>query len=422
MKPSLTRRSLLALGGAATLAACSAPAAQQASAMYVSWYGGNPVHKAMQANLDAFGAGHAGLKITSNGVAFGDYWDRLATETAAKGAPDVFRMSMSYFSEYADRGALLDLGQAAESAIRTKDLDPDVFASGRIGDKLYGIGQSSISHAAFRNPELVASVGGTLPKEWDWKQLAEFATGFAGEAGDGKWGVADIGGNLQMFEVYARQHGTDLFGEQGWVVPDEVVADWFAYWQDLRTAKAAPPGNVTAESGDFETSTLAKGTAPINFGWVQQVTFYQPLVTDAALEVAPLPGDVSGSLKGQFLKALDFWCVSARSSAVEVAEQLIDFLVNDPVAIRSTGLLLGVPPSGAARDALGAAADTAEGRAIAYVEAIADKVGPAPGAWPKGYGQLLTDFTRFNQDIAFNRSTPAKAATDFAAAAKQALS
>lgn len=426
MTTSLSRRALIGLGGVAALAACSnptGPAGQQnqARSMYVSWYGGNPVHQAMRTNLTAFKAQHAGLTVTDNGSAFADFWDKLATETAANSAPDVFRMSMSYLSEYGDRGALLDLSKASGTTIRTNALDADVLASGRIGDKMYGIGQSSISHAAFRNPQLVEKVGGKLPTEWDWQGLADFAKGFAGEAGADKWGVADQGGNFQIFEVFARQHGTDLFNAQGWAVPDEVVADWYAYWHDLRTAKAAPPPNVTAETGTVETSTLAQGKVPITFGWVQQVTFYQPVVKDGTVEVAAVPGDVPGSLKGQFLKALDFWSVSSRSKVPELAQQLIDFLVNDPTAVKTTGLLLGVPPTKAARDALGGPGTTPEGRAIAYVEAISDKVGPAPGAWPKGYGTLLTDFSRFNQDVAFGKSTAAKAAAAFAAAAKQAL-
>src|SRR5690606_10358931 len=80
----------------------------------------------------------------------------------------------------------------------------------------------------------------------------------------------------------------------------------------------------------------------------------------------------------------DFWCISARTAAPEAAASLVDFLLNDPRAVEVIGLTLGVPPSQAARDLLGAEPDSAAGRAIAYVEEPADRVGPPPPAWPVG--------------------------------------
>ena len=375
----------------------------------------------MDANLAAFTTANPTVTITSSHAPFADYWDKLATETASREGPDVFRMSMSYFSEYADRGALLDLTSAAGSAIATADLDPDVLASGTIGDQMMAIGQSSISHATFRNPTLADTVGAKLPEQWDWAALAEFSAGFAGEAGSGKWGVSDGGGNFQIFEVFARQNGSDLFGDSGLAVGQDVIEQWFAYWENLRKSKGAPPPDVTAESGTIETSTLSKGTSAITFGWVQQVTFYQPLVPDADIEVTPVPGGTPGSTDGQFLKALDFWAVSANTKLAEAAQSLINFLVNDESSIKSIGLTLGVPPSARARQLVGADPTSAAGKAIAYIEQVQSTVGPAPAAWPKGYSELLSTFGRMNENVAFGKSDPAKAAAEYVDVAKNAL-
>jgi len=389
--------------------------------LYTSWYGADPVHKAMDTNLTAFGAAHPGVTISTSHAPFADYWDKLATETAGRQGPDVMRMSMSYFSEYADRGALLDLTPAVGSTITTTDLDADVLASGTIDAKMMAIGQSSISHATFRNPTLVDTVGGKLPTEWDWAGLEQFSTGFAGEAGPGKWGVTDGGGSFQIFDVFARQHGSDLFGESGLAVGADVIEEWFAYWDRMRKAKAVPPVYFLAESGTIETSTLAKGMTAVSFGWVQQITFFQPLVKEADLEVAPVPGKTPGSTEGQFLKALDFWAVSSSTKSAETAQQLISYLINDEAAIQSIGLTLGVPPSARARELVGADPKSAAGRAIAYVDRVKAKVGPAPAAWPKGYSELLTAFTRMNENVAFGRSTPAQATGEFVDLAGSAL-
>ncbi|TWD82963.1 carbohydrate ABC transporter substrate-binding protein (CUT1 family) [Kribbella amoyensis] len=422
----LTRRSFLGFG-AATAAAVALPgcgggdSGGSADGLRVAWYGGDPVHKAMDKALADFTADHADLKLSTERAAFGDYWDKLATQTAGRKGPDVFRMSMSYYSEYAQRGALLDLTDKAGSAIKVDTLDKDVAESGRIDGKLMGIGQSSITHATFRNPQLVEKLGGKLPAEWSWDSFATFAKDFAGDAGPGKYGTGDAGGQFQIFEVWSREYGTEVFADGKLAVAKDVIEGWFAYWQDLRKAKAAPGADVTAEGGSFETSQLSKGASPIEFGWVQQLAFYQPLVKDAELVVGAVPGRTAGSLKGQFLKALDFWSVSGTTKNPDGAAQVIDFLVNDDRAVKAIGLTLGVPPSKKSRDLLAAQPNTPAGRAIAYVEQIEQQVGPSPQPWPKGYGELGTVFTRLNQDIGFGRTDPAAAADKFASEAGRVL-
>jgi multiple sugar transport system substrate-binding protein len=422
----LTRRTFLGIGGAAAAAAalpgCGVGGSDGGSggsggALRVAWYGGDPVHKAMAAALAAYTADRADTKINSEHAPFADYWDKLATQTAGRSGPDVFRMSMSYFSEYAQRGALLDLSDKAGSAIRTDALDPDVAGSGRIDDKTMGIGQSSITHATFRNPALVAARGGKLPAEWTWESFATFAKDFAADAGPSNYGTTDAGGSMQTFEVWARQNGSNVFEDGKLAVAKDVVEGWFAYWDDLRKAKAAPPADVTAEGGSFETSQLSKKKSPVEFGWVQQIGFYQPLVKDAELAVGPVPGKT----EGQFLKALDFWVVAATTKNADGAVQLVDFLLNDDRAVKAIGLNLGVPPSKKSRDLLAAEPNSANGRAIAYVESVQSKVGPSPAPWPKGYGELLETFTTLNENVGFKKSNPGAAADKFLSEAARVL-
>ncbi|SDT36488.1 ABC transporter substrate-binding protein [Microlunatus soli] len=425
----LTRRALLGLTAAAAGALATGCSGGKNSgsategAVRVGWYGGDPVHAAMKKALDAYHGKHSGVTISTEFSPFDGYWDKLATQTAGRNAPDVYRMSMSYFADYADRGALLDLSDQLGSAIKTADLDADVAASGKIDDGTYGVGQSSISHAVFSRPAAWQKVGAEVSTaDWTWESFAEAAKGYAGEAGKGMYGTPDVGGNIQIFEPYVRQRGREIFTPDGagLAVQTEDLEEWFAYWQDLRSSKAAPPSSITAETGDFATSLLATGKSPLSFGWVQQITFYAPLVDDP-LEVAALPSPEAGSLSGQFLKALDFWVVSSTSKNQQGALALVDYLINDPGAIKTLGLTLGVPPSKAGRDQLGSDPDSPEGKAIAYVEKIKDKVGKPPAAWPKGYGEIQELFGKLNEDVGFGKSDPAKAAAQFMTEAKQSL-
>ncbi|TDO66568.1 multiple sugar transport system substrate-binding protein [Kribbella sp. VKM Ac-2571] len=407
---TLTRRTLLGLG-AATAAAITVPGCSGKSGpMRVSWYGPDPVTKALNKALDAWKSS-GGAEYTAESAPFDDYWDKLATQTSGNNAPDVLRMSMSYFSDYAGRSALKDLGSLG---IDTSGLDKDVAASGVADGKNYGIGQSSISYSMYVDEGAIKKAGGTVPAQgWTWDKFAEFARDYSGSV-QGSFGSSDQAGNFQLFEVYARQHGTEMFSDDGGklLTTKETVQEWFQYWADLRSAKAAPPQNVSGETTGIEKSLIATGKAPLQFGWVQQVTFYQPLVK-SPLAVLPVPQGKAGDLTGQFVKGLDLWCISAASKDPEDAAKLIGFLLNDEKAIKAIGILLGVPPSKKARDLVSADAGSAGARAIKYVEDLAGKVGPSPKPWPKGYGELLTGFDRIAENIGFGKSNPAAGAQEF---------
>ncbi len=407
---TFSRRTLLGLG-AATAAAITVPGCSGKSGpMRVSWYGPDPVTKALNKALEAWKSS-GGAEYTAESAPFDDYWDKLATQTSGNNAPDVLRMSMSYFSDYAGRSALKDLGSLG---IDTSALDKDVAASGVADGKNYGIGQSSISYSMYVDEGAIKKAGGTVPAQgWTWDKFAEFARDYSGSV-QGSFGSSDQAGNFQLFEVYARQHGTEMFSDDGGklLTTKDTVQEWFQYWADLRNAKAAPPQNVSGETTAIEKSLIATGKSPLQFGWVQQVTFYQPLVK-SPLAVLPVPQGKAGDLTGQFVKGLDLWSISAASKHPEDAAKLIGFLLNDEKAIKAIGILLGVPPSKKARDLVSAEAGSAGARAIKYVEDLAGKVGPSPKPWPKGYGELLTGFDRIAENIGFGKSNPAAGAQEF---------
>ncbi|MFI8523949.1 ABC transporter substrate-binding protein [Promicromonospora sukumoe] len=422
MTPDLTRRQLLGvtLAGlaAASLAACG-PKGSPPGKPGLSWYGGDPVHEAMQELVRLYGTKHPDVDVVAQFSAFDDYWDRLATQTAGRSAPDVMRMSMSYLADYADRGALTDLspylGTSGTSGtkIDIDDMAPDIADSARIDGTYYGVSQSSIANAAFVNRDLVAALGvPDVDESWTWADFGTWAKE-VGAARDDVYGSMDQGGSLQLFESYVREHGTEMFTPDGsnLAFDQGVLEEWWAYWHDLRAHRGAPPAAVSAEVAGFDTWPLAKGTTPVGFGWVQQVAFVQPFL-DGPLDILTPPTAGTGT-SGLFVKCLDFWSIASTSSQPDEAARIIDFLVNDDDAIRTLGIVLGVPPSQRAIDLLDLEAGSAEQRAVDYVGRVADVVPPAPPAWPLGYNELLSLFTKLGQDIGFGEAGVSDAATEF---------
>jgi multiple sugar transport system substrate-binding protein len=380
----------------------------------VGWYGGEPVHAALEQTLERYEEENPNVTVEVSRAAFADYFDRLATETAGRAGPDVTRMSMSYFADYAGRGSMLALDEFVGDTIAVENLDDDVQESGVLNGEYFGVPQSAISHALLVNPELVESVGGEMPSpDWTWDEFGDWAKAF-GQANDNLYGSSDMGGQLQAFEVFVRQHGGELFTDDGTALgfDQAVLEDWWTYWQSMRAERGAPPASITAEGGGFESSPLTRGLVAAAYVWVQQIVFFQELNEDT-LELQPMPTTAGGS-PGQFVKALDFWSVSSTSEHPEQAAHLVNYLLNDAVAIENIGLTLGVPPSQQARDVLSTDESTPEGKAVAYIEALGDdRVGPPPGPWPRGYGELLALFTKLAEDVAFDTADVSSAAGQF---------
>src|SRR5690606_38298209 len=61
------------------------------------------------------------------------YYEKLATKVAANDAPDVLSIEIRGLSEYAGRGALMDLA----GKVPTADLDQQVLSSGQIDGKQF---------------------------------------------------------------------------------------------------------------------------------------------------------------------------------------------------------------------------------------------------------------------------------------------
>ena len=416
MSHPITRRQLLGvtLAGlaAATLSSCG-PRGSVPGKPGVSWYGGDPVHEAMRELIALYQRKYPDIDTVAQYSAFDDYWDRLATQTAGRSAPDVMRMSMSYLSDYADRGALQDLSSYIGRAIDLGDMAPDIADSARIDGAYYGISQSSIANAAFVDGGLIEELGvADVDESWTWDEFGAWAKE-VGASRDDVYGSMDQGGSLQLFESYVREFGTEMFTQDGsdLAFDQGVLEQWWAYWDDLRAHRGVPPGAVSAEVGNFDTWPLAKGVTPVGFGWVQQVAFVQPFV-DRPLDILTPPTAGTGT-SGLFVKCLDFWSIASTSSQPDEAARIIDFFVNDEAAIRAQGIVLGVPPSQRAIDLLDLTAGSAEERAVEYVRRVADVVDPAPPAWPLGYNELLTLFTKLGQDISFGEAGVTEAATEF---------
>ncbi|HER2209499.1 TPA: extracellular solute-binding protein, partial [Streptococcus pyogenes] len=106
----------------------------------MTWWGSQTRHDLTTKVIKLFEEKHPGITIKPEYSGWDGYFDKLTTQVAGSNAPDIIQMDYAFLTDFARRGALLDLTPYAESKeLRTEDHDKSMLKAGSIDDKLYAI-------------------------------------------------------------------------------------------------------------------------------------------------------------------------------------------------------------------------------------------------------------------------------------------
>jgi multiple sugar transport system substrate-binding protein len=424
---TLSRRSLIGagIGGASLAALGDVPAlAQSDLRLRVFWWGAKERAERTDKVNQLYQQSHPGLTIAGESLGWTDYWPRLATQTAGRNAADVLQMDYRYIFEYARRGALLPLDGYVPGALDLTDFSKAAVDSGKVDGKIYGVSLGLNSTAMVYDKALIQSLGLKEPTwQMTWSDIGDLAVEITKAAKrEGFTGMEDSGRNEPALEVWLGQRGKSLYNAEGKVGYDEKdIADWFAFWQDLRKrGGCAAPDTQALDRGEIDSSLLSQGKAAIVFAHSNQLVGFQA-INKSKLGLSTYPNGGAGSKPGQYLKPAMMWSVSAQSKQAEAAVKLVSFFVANTDAGKLLGVERGVPPSAAVRSTVTPTLDDL-GRAMAdYITLISEKVGPLPPPPPRGAGEIQTVLRRVNELVGFGRLTPADGAKQFVAEATAVL-
>src|SRR3954466_12615365 len=203
-----------------------------------AWWG-NPVrNKNTTDAIAAYTKAHPNVKISAQPGEFSTYWDKLATQTAGNKAPDIIQMDMAYIAEYGKRGALLDL--AKHGADTSKFVEGSVD-SGKIDGKLVGVNAGINTPTILANPKIFEQAKVAMPDDmtWTWDQVKQVSSELSAKAGNGIVGMG-VFFNDAMLSAFLRQHGKELFTENGLGFAATDIVPWFQMVLDFENAKAIP--------------------------------------------------------------------------------------------------------------------------------------------------------------------------------------
>jgi multiple sugar transport system substrate-binding protein len=380
-----------------------------------AWWGNEYLNAQTEKVIDAFEAEHPKIKIESEPGEWASYWDKLATKTAANDAPDVIQMDQKYIAEYGGRGALLDLSK--QDSIDTSKLDKEGLASGQYDDAQYGISTGQNAYVIMANTKVFETAGVPLPDDtkWTWDDFMATASKISA-AGDGKNYGAAYGTNEADLIIWLRQHGENLYSQDGKL--DFETSTAASFWERLkeqRDSKASPPATVATEDAGagLEESLFGTNRVGMAWWWTNQLGSLEA-TTGSSIKMLRAPS-VEGSAagNGMYYKPSMFWSASSRSKHPEEASTFINFLANSPEAGAILMTDRGVPTNSEIVESIKPTLKPADTTVVGFLKDLGPDIKGAPPVPPVGAGSVQNVIKRYTDEVLYDRLTPQAAADAF---------
>jgi multiple sugar transport system substrate-binding protein len=398
-------------------AACGSGSKQGGSGgsvtLRVSTWGNDSRLKLTQQAVDAFTAANPNIKVKIENSEWTAYWDKLATATAGKNAPDVIQMDESYIAAYGGRHALLDLTKE-KSSLDLSAMDPKVLETGKVDGTLVGAPIGIANFSIGVNPKVLKSAGVSIPddKTWTWDQLAQMSAQVTQKLGSqGVYGFDGFGTGAAELGAWARQKGEEVWPTNGPGVSEATITSFFDYAKKLAATKATPPASVQVENANatLDGSLFATNKAAFHMLFHTQISAFGA-ASGTEMQLLRLPSQATGQPAKMVNKASMYWSVSSRSKNAEAAAKLVDFLLTDPAATKILTTERGIPAIPAVQKEVAPLLDPQGKIALDFSQAVTPELAPPPQVTPQNASGFSKQFTVVGTDVLFGRSSPADGA------------
>ncbi|MFD7500180.1 ABC transporter substrate-binding protein [Streptomyces sp. NPDC059850] len=336
-----------ALGLGAATAGCATPkaAADDTVTLGFQWWGPDDANVATTKALRIFERRHPNIKVATSFTGYAAYFQRLATQVAAGGGPDILQMDYYQMRSYADYGLLANLDGPEFSALSLDQVPAAYVNANRLGGKLYAVPTGLTTQALFVDPTLWRKAGVGLPKKgWTWDDLLDDVGPTLKRAIPGRSPLTDFGGYSETFNVWLAQRGKSIYKADTSL--GFTTADLAAFWEltsRLRDKGIFTPPNITASyDGSIESSPLVRKISTAEFKLTSSVTPYFEAYGEVV--AVPFPTVSSGAPLGLTAGA-GMMCVQQRCAHKREAALLLDFMLNDLEGGRALGVVRGLPPN-----------------------------------------------------------------------------
>ncbi|MEU6446931.1 extracellular solute-binding protein [Streptomyces sp. NPDC046979] len=433
----LSRRAVLAAAAVglstaltASLSACSSSSGDVSSGgvtLTFSWWGNDDRAARTNKAVELFEKEHPGVEVRTSNADFGSYMQKLATQAAGGGIPDVAQLDYRQISQYAGGGALLPLGEAVgNGTIRTSEMDEEFVRTGTFEGKQYalpmgrGITGYAYDSTVYRKAGIPTPQPGWTWQEWATANRKIAALGLKSPDGRDMVGANDNGVNEDIFEDWLRSRGGKLYKSQtelGFTEDD--LTEFWTFCDKLREEGVVAEAKDTSQASTTELSPMGRGLAAADFTWDAPFPGYPALLGDQ-VHFAPVP--TADGRQGAYFKPSMLLGVGANSEHPEEAAELVDFLLNDERAGDILGFTRSTPPNRTIAARVAKTLEGAEKEIYEYAQRM-EKYGldAPPPAPPRGDVAIQTAFKRAYHRVMYELTSPREAAREFIDEAEREL-
>ena len=383
-----------------------------------SWWTNPTRTKMTQEAIKLFEEKHPDIDVVMEYSSWDSYWQKLATQTAGGGAPDVMQMDGSQLRTYVEKGQLMDL---STTDVDTSGLSKETLELGKVDGKLYGLTTSINSQMFIYNPEIFKKAGVSFPEDnYTWEELAELCIRIHEKTG--VYGMANEMEQTGLLSYFARTKGEELYDGNKIGLSKKTLTEWFQYWLDLQEKGGVPTAekNASYSHNDPSASPFIKEKTAINWLFLgTDPNYEQSLGKPIGRGLLPEWGNDN---KPYPLHGAMFWSMSSKTKHPEAAAKLINFLENDPEVAKIFKTDRGIPAN---NENMKIVAESAEDETVKkqtdFMEKVKAVASPEKLA-PPGSSEIADILKNLSQQVTFKEITPSQAAEEFIKQGNKALS
>lgn len=317
-----------------------------------SWWGDKSRHDGTLAAVSLWNEKHPEIQVETYFSGWDDYHPKLETQFASSTAPDVFQYSIDKLRLYVSQGQVQDLSAYVDTAF--SGIDASLWFSLTVDGKPYAVSSGAGSNALAYNKTKLEEFGIGLPTdEENWDDLLEKCKQATRDTdGDGKvdfWGIQSlIDSPLEMYYPFLRQNGVEMWTEDlkgsNFGRPETLEAlKTFAAFDE---AGVTVPTDVTLPEG---MSFLTAGYSAFALIPLSGFVSAQDQTTDE-LGLVAYPVVKDGVEAREMTSGLPIGIYS-KTEYQEECVAFLSWLLTDPEAARTSGMVRGIFPSTAQREA-----------------------------------------------------------------------
>jgi multiple sugar transport system substrate-binding protein len=328
-----------AVGTAALLAACAAPAGEPGSSTdyeppasdlsaeltYAFWDATQ--QPAIEANLLEFNKQYPNIKVNLDVTPWGDYWTKLQTQASSDTLPDLFWLNGPNIQLYASNGKVAPITSVIDGGY----IDPANYPASlvdlyNVDGVQYGVPKDFDTIGLWYNKALFAKAGVETPTaDWTWADVSSAANSISTALSDeGSYGVAGgMDGQTTYYNTIFQAGGEVITadGQSGYDQP--ATQEGLQFWTDLIASGASPSMQQLTDTPADQWFTSGKLAMYYGGSWFRGAVGSSEIAAD--INVAPLP---QGKERATVIHGVSN-VVATNSKNIQAAHALQVFLASE---------------------------------------------------------------------------------------------